>query len=76
MLDEALVTAGDLMTRDVAVAHPETTLLEAVTLMAKPSIDALNRNEMIVWAITTLRIEAWVVDTSAVWQAAAIVKEK
>jgi CBS domain-containing protein len=41
MLDEALVTAGDLMTRDVAVAHPETSLLEAVTLMAKRRISGM-----------------------------------
>ncbi|HET7880141.1 MAG TPA: CBS domain-containing protein [Acetobacteraceae bacterium] len=34
MLDEAVVTAGDLMTRDVAVVHPDTSLLEAVRLMA------------------------------------------
>ena len=41
MLDEALVTARDLMTRDVAVAHPETSLLEAVTLMAKRRISGM-----------------------------------
>ena len=35
MLDEAIFTAGDLMTRDVAVVHPETSLLDAVKLMAK-----------------------------------------
>jgi predicted transcriptional regulator len=34
MLDEAVFTAADLMTRDVAVVHPETSLLEAVKLMA------------------------------------------
>ncbi len=34
MLDEAIFKAGDLMTRDVAVVHPETSLLEAVKLMA------------------------------------------
>src|ERR1700760_4430182 len=34
MLDEAAYTAGDLMTRDVAVVHPDTSLLEAVRLMA------------------------------------------
>jgi CBS domain-containing protein len=41
MLDEVLVTAGDLMTRDVAVTHPETSLLEAVTLMAKRRISGM-----------------------------------
>jgi len=41
MLDEALVTAGDLMTRDVAVVHPETSLLQAVTLMAKRRISGM-----------------------------------
>jgi CBS domain-containing protein len=35
MLDEAVFTAGDLMTRDVAVVHPETSLLDAVKLMAR-----------------------------------------
>ena len=34
MLDDAIFKAGDLMTRDVAVVHPETSLLEAVKLMA------------------------------------------
>lgn len=41
MLDEALVTAGDVMTRDVAVVHPETSLLEAVRLMASRRISGL-----------------------------------
>jgi CBS domain-containing protein len=41
MLDEALVTAGDLMTRNVAVVHPDTSLLEAVTLMAKRQISGM-----------------------------------
>ncbi len=38
----------------------------AVTLMAKPKIDALNRNDISVCAITILRMRAWRVDTSAV----------
>ena len=41
MLDEAVVTAGDLMTRDVAVVHPETSLLEAVKLMAQRRISGM-----------------------------------
>lgn len=41
MLDEALVTAGDVMTRDVAVVHPETSLLDAVTLMARRKISGM-----------------------------------
>ena len=41
MLDEALFTAGDLMTRDVAVVHPETSLLEAVKLMAQRRISGM-----------------------------------
>ncbi|MGC1411223.1 MAG: CBS domain-containing protein [Acetobacteraceae bacterium] len=41
MLDEAVVTAGDLMTRDVAVVHPETRLLEAVKLMARRRISGM-----------------------------------
>lgn len=41
MLDEAIFTAGDLMTRDVAVVHPETSLLEAVKLMAQRHISGM-----------------------------------
>ncbi|MBS0559441.1 MAG: CBS domain-containing protein [Proteobacteria bacterium] len=41
MLDEAIFTAGDLMTRDVAVVHPETSLLEAVKLMARRRISGV-----------------------------------
>ncbi len=48
----------------------------AVTLMAKPRIEALKAKEMSSCRITTRRIEVRVVDTSAVWHAAAMVKEK
>jgi CBS domain-containing protein len=41
MLDEAIFTAGDLMTRDVAVVHPGTSLLEAVKLMARRRISGM-----------------------------------
>jgi CBS domain-containing protein len=41
MLDEAVFTAGDLMTRDVAVVHPDTSLLEAVRLMAQRRISGV-----------------------------------
>jgi CBS domain-containing protein len=41
MLDEAVVTAADLMTRDVAVVHPEASLREAVTLMARRRISGM-----------------------------------
>jgi CBS domain-containing protein len=41
MLDESVFTAGDLMTRDVAVVHPETSLLEAVKLMAQRHISGV-----------------------------------
>jgi CBS domain-containing protein len=41
MLDEAVFTAGDLMTRDVALVHPETSLLEAVELMAQRRISGM-----------------------------------
>ena len=41
MLDEAVFTAGDLMTRDVAVVHPETSLLDAVKLMAQCRISGV-----------------------------------
>jgi CBS domain-containing protein len=41
MLDEAKVLASDIMTRDVAVVHPETTLMAAVKLMASRRISGL-----------------------------------
>ena len=41
MLDEAVFTAGDLMTRDVAVVRPETSLLDAVKLMAQRHISGI-----------------------------------
>jgi CBS domain-containing protein len=41
MLDEAVFTAGDLMTRDVVAVHPETTLLQAVQLMATHKISGV-----------------------------------
>ena len=41
MLEEAVFTAGDLMTRDVAVVHPETSLLEAVKLLASRRISGV-----------------------------------
>jgi predicted transcriptional regulator len=41
MLDEAAYAAGDLMTRDVAFVHPETSLLEAVKLMARRKISGM-----------------------------------
>lgn len=41
MLDEAVVTAGEVMTRNVAVVHPETTLAEAVKVMASRRISGM-----------------------------------
>ena len=41
MLDEAVFTAGDLMTRHVAVVHPEMSLLAAVKLMAARRISGM-----------------------------------
>ena len=41
MLDEAVFTAGDLMTRDVAVVYPDTSLLDAVKLMARRKISGM-----------------------------------
>jgi CBS domain-containing protein len=41
MLDEVLLTAADVMTRDVAAVHPETSLLDAVKLMAKRHISGM-----------------------------------
>ena len=41
MLDDAKILASDIMTRDVAVVRPETTLLAAVKLMAARRISGL-----------------------------------
>jgi CBS domain-containing protein len=41
MLDEAIFVAGDLMTRDVAVVHPETSLREAVKMMAQRRVSGM-----------------------------------
>lgn len=41
MFDEAVLTAGDIMTRDVAMVHPNTSLFEAVTLMAQRRISGM-----------------------------------
>ena len=41
MFDEAKLLARDIMTREVAVVHPETTLLAAVKLMASRGISGL-----------------------------------
>src|SRR4051812_27531662 len=41
MLDDAKVLASDIMTRDVAVVHPKTTLLAVVELMASRSVGGL-----------------------------------
>jgi CBS domain-containing protein len=41
MLDEAVFTAGDLMTRDVVAVHPDTPLLDAVKLMATRKISGV-----------------------------------
>src|SRR5690349_13857375 len=41
MFDKAKILASDIMTRDVAVVHPETTLLDAVKLMAARGISGL-----------------------------------
>ncbi len=41
MFDETVITAGELMTRDVAVVQPDTSLMEAVRLMAHRGISGL-----------------------------------
>src|SRR4051812_49657705 len=41
MLEEAIYTAADLMTRDVAVAHPEMSLLGAVKVLAQRRISGM-----------------------------------
>ena len=41
MFDETKLLASDIMTRDVAVVHPETTLVAAVKLMAARGISGL-----------------------------------
>ena len=41
MFDHALIFAEDLMTKDVATVHPETSLLVAVRLMAEKHVSGL-----------------------------------
>ena len=41
MLEEAVLTAGDLMTRDVAVVRPDASLLDVVKLMAQRRISGV-----------------------------------
>jgi CBS domain-containing protein len=41
MLEEAIYTAADLMTRDVAVAHPDMSLLDAVKVLAHRHISGM-----------------------------------
>lgn len=41
MFEETTATAAELMTHDVAVVHPETSLLEAVRVMAQRNISGL-----------------------------------
>ena len=41
MLDEAVFTAGDLMTRDVATVRPDASLLDAVKLMAQRRVSGM-----------------------------------
>src|SRR6186713_1360381 len=62
--------------RSTQARRQEFPISPAVTLIANPRIDALKKNDSTLCAITTLRIEPWAVETSAVWQAAAMVNEK
>ena len=41
MLEQAFFTAGDLMTRDVAVVRPDASLLDAVKLMAQRRVSGM-----------------------------------
>lgn len=41
MLEEGAFTAGDLMSRDVVVVHPDTSLRDAVNLMARRRISGV-----------------------------------
>jgi CBS domain-containing protein len=41
MLEQAKIVASDIMTRDVAVVHPDTTLLDALKVMASRRISGL-----------------------------------
>ena len=62
MLDEAVFTAGDLMTRDVAVVHPETSLLEAVKLLASRKISGvpvLDNESTVVGMLTEGDLVRW-----------------
>jgi CBS domain-containing protein len=62
MLEEAVLTAGDLMSRDVLVVHPDTPLLQAVTLMADRHLSGLpvvDRNGAIVGMISEGDLVRW-----------------
>jgi len=62
MLDEAKFVASDIMTRDVAVVHPETTLLDALKLMAARRVSGLpvvDENGRVVGMMSEGDVLAW-----------------
>src|ERR1700761_8550279 len=62
MLDEAKFLARDIMTSDVAVVHPESTLLEAVELMASSGISGVpvvDQHGMLVGMLSEADLLRW-----------------
>ena len=66
MLDEAALTAGDIMTREVVVVHPETSLMEAVTLLTQHRIGGMPvvQDDKIVGIICEAEVIRWHEDFS------------
>jgi CBS domain-containing protein len=62
MLDEAKFLARDIMTSDVVVVHPESTLLEAVELMASRGISGVpvvDKHGMLVGMLSEADLLRW-----------------
>ncbi len=76
VLNEALAASAAPRAAAPAAARQPPPIRPALTLIANPRIEALKKNEMMVWAITMRRMGRPRVETSEVWQAAAMVNEK
>jgi CBS domain-containing protein len=61
MLDEAALTAGDIMSHEVVVVHPDTSLLEAVTLLTQHRIGGMPvvENDKIVGMLCEADVIDW-----------------
>lgn len=62
MLDESAITAGQLMTRDVAMVHPDTPVAEAAKLMAARGISGMpvvDRNGALVGTVSEVDLLRW-----------------